>query len=210
MRYCYNLKITEQETMAYFITSDLHFGHHNILKYNAKTRPFSSIEEMDEALIQHWNSVVSPKDTVYNLGDITFYHNFEKVKNILNRLNGKHILIFGNHDYIIRANLDFLLKNKKADGNFFLESAQEYLAIKHNGLPVILFHYPIFEWDRMHHGSIHLYGHLHDKTTPFDNKMRMLNVGFDNLTHIARLDEVVDKLKELPITPRGEQLQGSL
>ena len=52
-----------------FITSDLHFGHKNILEYDK--RPFSSIEEHDESLIENWNSLVRPQDLVYCLGDIT-------------------------------------------------------------------------------------------------------------------------------------------
>jgi calcineurin-like phosphoesterase family protein len=53
-----------------WLTADTHFGHTNILKYCG--RPFSSIEEMDETLINNWNNKVNQDDTVYHLGDFSF------------------------------------------------------------------------------------------------------------------------------------------
>ena len=53
-----------------FFTADTHFGHANILKHEAASRPFASIEEHDEQLVQNWNAVVGPKDTVWHLGDL--------------------------------------------------------------------------------------------------------------------------------------------
>ena len=70
-----------------FFSSDLHFGHSNVLfKYDK--RPFSSLEEQDEEIINRWNKKVSKDDTVYVLGDISFYDD-EKTYEILKRLNGK-------------------------------------------------------------------------------------------------------------------------
>ena len=63
-----------------------------------KTRPFSTTEEMDEALVDNWNSVVKPGDKVYHLGDVTFGSKENYIKNIHNRLHGKKRLIVGNHD----------------------------------------------------------------------------------------------------------------
>ena len=63
-----------------------------------KTRPFSTVEEMDEALMDNWNSVVKPGDKVYHLGDVTFGNKENYIKNIHKRLNGKKRLIVGNHD----------------------------------------------------------------------------------------------------------------
>lgn len=79
-----------------FFIADQHYGHTNILKYC--NRPFSTIEEMDRELILRHNSVVGFFDTVFHLGDFSFYKP-EKSRDILNKLNGKtHILIKGNHD----------------------------------------------------------------------------------------------------------------
>lgn len=80
-----------------FFTSDLHFGHKNILRFD--NRPFTSIEEMDEAIIRNWNTKVSDDDLVYVLGDIS-WHNDETTARIFNSLKGHKILIKGNHDRV--------------------------------------------------------------------------------------------------------------
>ena len=87
-----------------FLTSDTHFNHLNILRYESETRPFSSIEEMNEAIIANWNSVVSPEDTVYHLGDF-FMGRYDAIEDILDRLNGTIKLIRGNHDTKARLEL---------------------------------------------------------------------------------------------------------
>lgn len=78
-----------------FFTSDTHFGHKNIIKLC--NRPFSSVEEMNEKLIENWNSVVSENDTVFHLGDFAFGGS-SMWNDVLSRLNGKIYLILGNHD----------------------------------------------------------------------------------------------------------------
>ena len=78
-----------------FFTSDTHFNHTNIIQYCQ--RPFKSTDEMNEAIIDNWNSVVGEEDTVFHLGDFCLGSSAEWNK-ILNRLNGKIYLILGNHD----------------------------------------------------------------------------------------------------------------
>ena len=76
------------------ITSDWHFNHKNILKYQPN-RPGKTIEEMNSALIKHWNETVKPEDTIYHLGDFTFH---KDPKEFIDQLNGNKIFILGNHD----------------------------------------------------------------------------------------------------------------
>lgn len=82
--------------MATYFTSDTHFNHTNILTYCA--RPWSTVEEMNEGLIQNWNEVVGPEDTVYHLGDFAM-GNRKLIPEILSRLNGRIVLVRGNHDF---------------------------------------------------------------------------------------------------------------
>lgn len=89
--------------MITWFISDLHFGHRNICRYS--NRPFSSIEEMNEVLIQNWNRCVKPSDEIWHLGDFAF-GSINFTKKILESLNGRINLIYGNHDGEIIKHLD--------------------------------------------------------------------------------------------------------
>jgi calcineurin-like phosphoesterase family protein len=83
-----------------FVVSDTHFGHTNSWEKFKKAdgsplRPFNSTEEMDEAMVERWNNIVSPSDTVYHLGDVVID---KKSLHHIKRLNGSKRLIRGNHD----------------------------------------------------------------------------------------------------------------
>lgn len=78
-----------------FFTSDQHFGHKLIIDF--ESRPFGSVEEMDQIMIGKWNAVVGAEDTVFHLGDFSFL-NLERTRDIVSALNGYKILILGNHD----------------------------------------------------------------------------------------------------------------
>ena len=77
-----------------FVISDTHFGHANIIRYC--NRPFASVEEMDEAIIQRWNKTVRPQDTIYHLGDVAMSQ--QALNRVMPRLHGHKRLILGNHD----------------------------------------------------------------------------------------------------------------
>ena len=126
----------------YFI-SDTHFCHKNILKYD--DRPFSSIEEHDEALIANWNSVVRRNDAVYHLGDFGFAP-VSTLEEIVRRLNGKIRLIRGNHD-----------KNRIIAG---MEWVKDQAIVKVDGKKVALCHYSFYNPPRCH---VQLHGHSHGK-----------------------------------------------
>lgn len=83
-----------------FVISDTHFGHTNSwekfkLADGSPLRPFTSTEEMDETMIERWNAKVKPQDTVYHLGDVVIN---QKSLHLISRLNGRKILVRGNHD----------------------------------------------------------------------------------------------------------------
>lgn len=158
-----------------FYIADTHFGHANILHYD--NRPFKSVEEMDEALIKNWNDAVFEGDTIYVLGDFSWYKE-EKTLEILGRLNGNKVLIKGNHDRI----------SPKVAKQFVRR--ENYLEIMDGNERVITSHYPMPFWNGQFRDTIHLYGHVHNSyqynycqairkelSELQDIPMRMYNVG---------------------------------
>ena len=80
-----------------FLTSDLHFGHNNVLKFC--NRPFADTKEMEQKLIENWNSVVTNEDYVFILGDVFWFNHGSDMKRVFSKLNGKRIYVLnGNHD----------------------------------------------------------------------------------------------------------------
>ena len=130
--------------MIYYI-SDLHFGHSNIIKLC--NRPFQSLEEMNDVLINNWNSKVTNGDKVYIIGDL-FFRNQNNPEEILSKLKGKKYLIVGNHDK------SWL---KKIDTSKYFESVDNMLIFSNGKNKVTLCHYPMmsFEGDYLIHGHIH-------------------------------------------------------
>lgn len=142
-----------------FITSDLHFGHKNILEFDG--RPYSSIEEHDEALIQNWNSLVRKQDRVYCLGDMFWYHQKDKIIETLGRLNGKIRLVRGNHDELVDKP-GIRERFEKIENLSFLKLKGEGVANPGGKLYVTLCHYAMHRWLNSHRpDSWHLYGHSH-------------------------------------------------
>lgn len=164
-------------------TSDTHFYHKNVILYC--NRPFNSIDEMNEALIENWNRRVSPSDTIYHLGDFAFAKP-NKIEGILQRLNGKKVLIMGNHDRCMR------------DLHSYFEYVTNYHELRVDDKMFVLSHYPFARWNKGHHGSFMLHGHEHGSYKTYG---RILDVGVDNCNYAPiTLDEVVDKLKYEPHT----------
>ena len=164
--------------MKYYI-SDLHLFHNRILeKFN---RPFSSVEEMHEMIINHWKNKVNADDTVYILGDVGMYHPKE-IGNILNNLPGHKILITGNHDF----------KNIHS-GSYkkVFDKITSYLEIEDNGRNVILFHYPIEDWNGKYREYYHLHGHIHNNEDSLSQKERRFNVSAEVVDYTpVSLDEL--------------------
>ena len=97
-----------------YFTADWHFSHPNIARYCPQFRLQSdNTNELNEYLIDCWNRVVTPQDTVYNLGDVCFAKKPAHIEAVLQRLNGQHHLIYGNHDYLIRQNEAHFLNTRK-------------------------------------------------------------------------------------------------
>lgn len=166
-----------------WFTSDLHFGHKNIIKYCG--RPFwkrspavvcepdsyitvPDVEAMDEALVENWNRVVAPDDVVWNLGDVAFCCSAEHALRCLERLNGEHHLIRGNHD---------ALGQRLPWGQWYGDMAE----IEVQGQGIVLCHYAMRQWRHAERGTWHLFGHTHGGLRPYG---KSVDVGVDNVHEI--------------------------
>jgi calcineurin-like phosphoesterase family protein len=160
--------------MAYtqkFYTADTHFGHALMLSSTACGRPFDSVPEMDEALIDGWNAVVRPDDLVYHLGDFAFGLKDEaRVQRIFKRLHGRKILILGNHDYLKANRVHPTLAGLE------WETVAQHYETTDEGQRVFLSHYAQRTWPGAHKGAFHFYGHSHGKLPGFG---RSRDVGVD-------------------------------
>lgn len=141
--------------------ADLHFGHRGILE--SDRRPYSSIEEMDEDIIQRWNSVVEKTDHTYILGDLSFC-NEDRTIEILRSLNGYKHLVIGNHDGQFLKSTNFRKCFWNPHNYFEICNYAEIKDPAYPNIQVVLSHYPMPSFRRMEYGWVHLYGHVH--TTP--------------------------------------------
>lgn len=55
---------------------------------------------MQISMMDKHNSIVEPEDTVWHLGDFYLGDNWKEIQTILSKLNGKHHLVIGNHDWL--------------------------------------------------------------------------------------------------------------
>lgn len=178
------LKVNESQTC--WVTSDLHFGHKNIIRYSK--RPFKDVEDMNEQLIQRWNDRVSPDDIVFNLGDFAFLKP-EQIAKILSRLNGKQYFVMGNHDQCI---ISPVIKETGKIIKFF-----DRIDLRYKGHHIVMHHYAQRVWDKSHYGSLHLFGHSHGSLPGIG---RSVDVGVDSSelqTDYAPLllDDVIEYLR---------------
>jgi calcineurin-like phosphoesterase family protein len=181
-----------------WITSDNHYGHHNIVRGVTNwrtqdgqipvdsTRDFQTIEQMNQRLVDNINNSVGQNDTLIMLGDVSF-GGFDNIGIFLDRLVCKNIhLILGNHDTHINNNRDNIRDR-------FL-SVQHYLEVNINDRNFVLCHYPLQSWHGLNKGVIQLHGHVHlSKHRKFGNGKKM-DVGVDgndlnpyNITDIIRI-----------------------
>jgi calcineurin-like phosphoesterase family protein len=174
--------------MQTHFTADSHFGHSNIISLSA--RPFASVEEMEEAMIERWNEVVAPGDNVWHLGDFAFRCELRRMRAIFSRLSGSKHLILGNHDD----------KNTLALGWASIGHIRE---IKVDGQRLVMCHYGMRTWPGVHRGAIHLYGHSHG-TLP--GNALCTDVGVDCWSfRPVTLPTIRTALEASAVAPRGPE-----
>lgn len=169
--------------MTTWFTSDTHFGHERINEL--ANRPFTSVEEMNEAIIERWNAVVAPEDTVYHLGDVAMGKIADSLP-LIGRLNGTKILVEGNHDRT------FTDKGKKREPEWRQKYLEVFAAVRDNyavmieGREVMLSHFPYdgdshdedrFAGDRLvDKGAALLHGHTHALAQVSHSKAKSLQI----------------------------------
>ena len=134
-----------------FFWSDTHYGHNKII--NFANRPFADLDEMHEALVQNYNSVVGPTDVVVWIGDVSFKA-VSETDQWLNRFNGYKILVVGNHD---------INHGKLKHMNF--DEIHTSILFDH----YIVTHHP---WGNMLPSNfVNIHGHMHDRPFKADNHL---------------------------------------
>lgn len=168
-------------------TADLHFWHNNIIKYCPETRNFSSVEEMNSAIINNWNAKVQPEDETYIIGDVVFGKNFD----IINRLNGTIHLVSGNHDHKLL---------KEASDKF--DKIDKIMEIKDGDHRLVLCHYRFYEWNGFYRDNVlHFHGHSHGA---IPSTKKAIDVGLDNPLwnfQPVSLNEILEAIPNLPEHP---------
>jgi len=171
--------------MNIWFTSDWHLGHANIIKHCG--RPFKDLNEMNETIIENYNSLVKPDDVVYNLGDLFFKTSYWYCHNLLGRFNGKIRVVVGNHDK--KGRLDNFVK----DG--LIQSVNDVLGMDIDKQYIWLSHYPHRSWNRSFHGSLHFHGHVHSRSNVCVYR-NSIDVGVDAWKFKpVNFDEIVEKVK---------------
>jgi calcineurin-like phosphoesterase family protein len=185
-------------TMTWF-SSDSHFWHQNVIRYCS--RPYATVEDMNEDMVRRWNVLVKPEDTVYVLGDFSLA--FRAVETFTHRLSGTKYLCPGNHDFCHSyhkksrnaANNDIWLQ-KYRDHGWIVLPEQTTLTLEGLGT-VNVCHHPYSDgtgndtehgygdkyakWRPADDGKILLCGHIHEKwkTKKSPKGTLMINVGVD-------------------------------
>ena len=176
--------------MIYYI-SDTHFKDQKI--FDKCKRPFKSVDEMEEVIINKWNKKVNDEDIVYVLGDIG-KDDYSSTIDIFNRLKGHKHLIVGNHDH------DMLEDIKKS--NVF-ESIKFIDLIMDGEYKVCLCHYPLMDWMEFNRDGLLVYGHIHNKTEKTGYAYKLMKDYYKNLKAYNAGVDVIDfeprTLKELMI-----------
>lgn len=168
-----------------WVAADHHFGHANILTFKrddgTPLRPFATIEEHDNQIIERHNAIVADQDRVYMLGDVCIHR---RNRFLLSRLKGRLVLVKGNHD-IFKLN-EYLP---------FFDDIRSYVVQKDkDGNKIILSHIPIHS-DSLGRWGTNIHGHLHYQSVPDDP--RYICVSLEHTDYAPIEIHTALKLREL-------------
>lgn len=163
-----------------FVISDNHFFHRRIIEFCS--RPFQSVEEMDETMFNNWNNTVSDDDVVLFGGDFVVGSRSQgtdkdtAAKLLYDNLNGTKLFMRGNHDKEVTS-IPFYSKQK--------------MIIKYNDYTFTLSHYPLPNFDT----DFLLYGHVHNNPHEISENKNVFNCSVENINYTPiNLNEIINKL----------------
>lgn len=174
-----------------FVISDYHFNHNKEFIYSK--RGFSSVEEMNKALVSCHNCIVSPEDTVYVLGDVCMgdMETLDSSKKLIESLNGHLHIIRGNHDTDMKVQMYLTCKN-------VVEAEKWAEMLKYKKQSFYLSHFPsvvrnIDDDEPNKKSIINLFGHTHQDTLFYGENANMFHVGADGGAFTPwALDEILE------------------
>ena len=185
-----------------FFTADTHFNHKNICaglsewtditdpmeKYKENsTRPFQTLEQMNDSIIKGINREVQHDDVLYHLGDFAFGDK-SQIPNLRDRINCNTVhLIMGNHD------VKYVEKRPELYTGF--QDVLMYKELRFHKLLFSLMHYPLGSWNEIGRGGINLHGHCHGNYTRTAG--RQLDVGYDNIGVPMSIEEVYHNMMKI-------------
>ena len=142
--------------MRYY-TADPHYAHEGVLEFC--NRPFATVKDHDDCLVDEVNEIVKPEDELFILGDFCWSNGYRKPGHFLQRIKCRTVhLVWGNHD---REN--YRQNFSTAEDVRVLKLAEQITPNGQSSIQLFLSHYPHAFWPASHHGSLHLYGHCHDQ-----------------------------------------------
>lgn len=174
--------------MAIYLTSDQHFGHDRLFIW--QVRGYTSVEEMNRAQVDKWNSIITDEDDVYILGDLMLgdKSNIDYIK----QLKGKLHIVYGNHDTATRREMYNELPN--------VVEAQWAIMLNYRKYHFYMSHFPALtgnlEKESLHQMTLNLYGHTHQTSNFYEDRPYMYNVGVDSHNgYPVLLDDIIDQMK---------------
>jgi calcineurin-like phosphoesterase family protein len=170
-----------------FYISDTHFDHANIIKL--ANRPFADVDLMNKVMVDNWNNVVGKDDFVHHLGDFAW----KNPEMWLNQLNGRIIFYEGNHDKGMKEAIARRQLTTSFNDYRKYDEVEDHVP-ELGKIKIVLFHYPIVEWNGMFRGSYHFYGHVHTnplREMPINWKARAWNVGAECLDYRPQTAEEI-------------------
>lgn len=199
--------------MAKFFFSDPHAYHKNIVRgltsWDVSTslvRPFNTMDEMMNTMIDNINSAVGQNDELFCLGDWNF-GDIDNINKFREQINcNKIYLICGNHDNCHGQTWDPYIKSIKRNASELFVKYTQYHELYVGDTLLVLFHYPLASWNEMRKESIMLHGHTHRSPQDrFINGGKSMDVGLDGHPEFRpyHMDEIFEIMSSRSVITEG-------